>query len=240
MLVCADHGEYEPRKVEILDLVIEQKQCPKCIEKEQKAIEERRKTEERERIESFKRSKRLKAGISQRNLYKDLGQYEVSTEGQRKALSKCQKYVEAFPNVSNLLLLGDVGTGKTMLASGIIEALIDKWECRLIKISDLFREVKSTYSKDSEKTEKEVIDYFSQVNLLVIDEIGVQFNSDAEKVIISDIIDGRYQKLLPTILISNLDNLGVENVIGKRPMDRLREGGGSMIPFNWESYRAKS
>lgn len=237
MLTCAKHGEYETRTVEILDLVIEQKECPKCVAEKQKAIEESREAAEKDRIESFKRSKRLKAGISQRNLYKDLSQYEVSTDGQRSALSKCLKYVEDFPNVSNLLLLGDVGTGKTMLASGIIEALIDKWECRLIEVSELFREVKSTYSKESELTEKDVIQYFSEVPLLIIDEIGVQFNSDAEKLIIADVINGRYKNMLPTVLISNLDNLGVEDVIGKRPMDRLREGGGSMIPFKWESYR---
>jgi DNA replication protein DnaC len=237
MLNCEKHGPYEEREVEILDLVIKQTQCPVCVKEDQEAIEEKRNAAEKERIESFKRSKRLKAGISKRNLYKDLRSYEVSTEGQRMALSKCFKYTADFPNVTNLLLLGDVGTGKTMLASGIVEALIDKWECRLIKVSELFREVKSTYSKDSELTERDVIDYFSEVPLLIIDEIGVQFNSDAEKLIISDVIDGRYQNMLPTVLISNLDNHGVENAIGKRAMDRLREGGGSMIPFNWESYR---
>ena len=78
---------------------------------------------------------------------------------------------------------------------------------------------------------------FIGFDLLVIDEVGAQFGSDTEKLFIFDIIDGRYQDMKPTILISNLDIAGIKDVIGERCVDRLREGGGSMIAFNWESSR---
>ncbi len=76
------------------------------------------------------------------------------------------------------------------------------------------------------------------MDLLIIDEVGSQFGSDTEKLFIFEIIDGRYQEMKPTILISNLDINGIKESIGERCVDRLREGGGSMIAFNWESSRA--
>ena len=38
-----------------------------------------------------------------------------------------------------------------------------------------------------------------------------------------------------SILVAN----EMENLVGARVFDRMREGGGSFIPFGWESYRAK-
>ena len=41
----------------------------------------------------------------------------------------------------------------------------------------------------------------------------------------------------PTILLSNLNIEGLGEYLGERVMDRLREGGGKMIAFDWDSYR---
>ncbi len=42
------------------------------------------------------------------------------------------------------------------------------------------------------------------MDLLIIDEVGVQFGSAAEMAILQEIINARYEIILPTILISNL------------------------------------
>ena len=81
------------------------------------------------------------------------------------------------------------------------------------------------------------MDRLSKVGLLIIDEIGIQFGSDTEKLLISEIIDNRYQNLLPTVLISNLDLAGIKSCIGERSYDRLREDGGKVVAFNWDSHR---
>ncbi len=135
-------------------------------------------------------------------------------------------------------MVGGVGTGKTLLASAILDSLVDDYRCEIIKLIDLVRELKATWSKDSENTEENLINYYSNLDLLIIDEVGAQFGSDTEKLFIFDIIDGRYQEMKPTVLISNLDINGIKESIGERCVDRLREGGGSMIAFNWESSRA--
>ena len=53
-----------------------------------------------------------------------------------------------------------------------------------------------------------------------------------------DIIDGRYQEMKPTILISNLAIAGIKDLIGERVIDRLREDGGKLVSFDWPSYRS--
>ena len=72
-----------------------------------------------------------------------------------------------------------------------------------------------------------------------VDEIGVQFGSDTEKMFIFEVLDGRYNKMKPTILISNLPISGIKECIGDRCIDRLREDGGKVIVFDFESQRGK-
>ncbi|EIG27035.1 hypothetical protein HMPREF1054_2009, partial [Haemophilus paraphrohaemolyticus HK411] len=50
-------------------------------------------------------------------------------------------------------------------------------------------------------------------------------------------INERYEAMKPTILISNLSQQELGAYVGERIVDRMREGGGAMIAFDWESYR---
>lgn len=43
----------------------------------------------------------------------------------------------------------------------------------------------------------------------------------------------------PTVIISNLDGKALPSAMGERCVDRLREGGVIVIPFEWESQRGK-
>ena len=80
---------------------------------------------------------------------------------------------------------------------------------------------------------------YSKYELLVLDEIGVQFGSDAEKLIMFDIINERYEAMRPTILISNLALSGLSEFVGDRIVDRMKENGGKLMVFDWESHRGK-
>ena len=137
----------------------------------------------------------------------------------------------------SLILTGKVGTGKTMLGCAAINAIIAGKSCRMVKMIDMFREIKETWRKDSPITELELIKKYSTVDLLVIDEAGVNYDSDTEKMFIFDIIDGCYQEMKPTIVITNLDMEELKKVMGDRVIDRLRDGGGEAVAFNWESAR---
>ena len=43
--------------------------------------------------------------------------------------------------------------------------------------------------------------------------------------------------MLPTIVISNIGINELGRYLGDRGVDRLRENGGGVLVFDWESYR---
>lgn len=239
--ICEKHGSFDFLYTPFGDAFFVADYCRTCVD-EKKVEEERIEAENNaikkaEHERSVRESKRKKAGISKRNLYKSFNDYICKNEGQQKAKNDCQRYVKEFPTDKSLIMSGSVGTGKTLLACAMLEDLVDNHRCCMMKVIEIIRGIKSTWKKDSEGDEQDAIDWYVGLDLLIIDEVGIQFGSDTEKLFIFDIIDGRYEQMRPTILISNLDINGIKESIGERCVDRLREGGGSMIAFNWESQR---
>ncbi|MFT6347101.1 MAG: DNA replication protein DnaC [Psychromonas sp.] len=179
----------------------------------------------------------VNAGISPRFIGNDINNFPVTTNNQFIAVNAVNCFLFNFPDVSNMLMIGSVGTGKTLLASCIVESLVDNHNCEIVKLMDMIRKLKGSWSKSSEFEESDIIDHYSNLDLLVIDEIGVQRGTDTEKMFIFDVIDNRYQQRRPTILISNLTRESVSAVIGERCMDRLKQDGGFEIAFDWGSLR---
>ena len=239
---CEKHGTFEVKYLHIgSNRFWVFPNCTKCVEEENAAKKEMDEAKAKElKAKNKKRhyeDVRLGAGISKRNLHKNFDDYICSNEGQEKAKSDCIRYVNEFPSDKSMIMVGGVGTGKTLLASAMVDALVDKNKCEIIKVIDVVRELKASWSKESKATEEGIIKSFVDLDLLILDEVGSQFGSDTEKLFIFDIIDGRYQEMKQTVLISNLDIDGIKGAIGERCVDRLREGGGMMIAFNWESQR---
>jgi len=241
---CEKHGVYEYRYMHMRfkDKYMVSDYCATCVDEQtaERELKDKKEKAERDirRQKEWSERTRINAGISKRNLYKTFDDYICKNEGQAKAKNDCERFVKEFPSDKSMIMVGGVGTGKTLLASAMLESLVDDNRCEIIKVIDLIRHLKSTWNKDSESTEENLIKYFVKLDLLILDEVGSQFGSDTEKLFIFDIIDGRYQDMKQTVLISNLDINGIKEVIGERCVDRLREGGGSMIAFNWESSRA--
>ena len=77
---------------------------------------------------------------------------------------------------------------------------------------------------------------FEERALLVIDEIGSQYGTDAEKIMVSEIINDRYNNQLPTIIIGNVTMSEAENYLGARAIDRIKDNGFVAV-FDWESHR---
>lgn len=240
---CEKHGDYEVKYSQIGNhkcWVFDS--CRTCIDENEVKAKLKEEKEKAERDIEYERRRRefarTNAGISKRNLYKTFNDYICTNEGQSKAKNDCERFVKEFPCEKSMVMVGGVGTGKTLLASAMLDSLVDNNRCEIIKVIDLIRHLKSTWNKDSENTEEDLIKHYCKLDLLILDEVGSQFGSDTEKLFIFDIIDGRYQNMKQTVLISNLDIEGIKDVIGERCIDRLREGGGSMIAFNWKSSRS--
>ena len=105
-----------------------------------------------------------------------------------------------------------------------------------VTVQRLIRRVKDSWHT-KEETESEVIDAYASPDLLILDEVGVQFGSEFEKQVLFDVLNERYEKLKPSILLSNIPSEQLSDYLGERVTDRLRENKGRMIGFNWDSYR---
>lgn len=176
--------------------------------------------------------------------YKDkrFTDFIADTKEKEAVLSEVKEYCENFDSYyrsgKSLFLLGKVGTGKTLMAYIIAHELISKnVKTKIYRVIDLVKLIRDTWAKDSEKTEKQQMDYLESLNLLVIDEVGVQSGTDNEKQILYDILDRRYNAMRPNVLIGNLKRSDLEAQLGTRVFDRLVEGGEKTIVFNWESHR---
>lgn len=101
---------------------------------------------------------------------------------------------------------------------------------------DFFVDVRSTYRKNSETSEKEVIAHLASVGLLVLDELQERGESGFEDRLLTHLIDKRYAACLPTILIANLTQPEIGPTLGPSIVDRFHENG-RRIEFTWDSYR---
>lgn len=249
-LNCDKHGEFELKthKSIMFKKYMFNSVCSKCIDEFDALldVEVKRLTrinnENKRELETQNRIKALKSrGVSKRSLDKNFDSYNADTNEKLKAKSECVRLCDSIisgENQFNMLMVGGVGTGKTHLANACVINLYDNNKsCVRINMIDMIRDVKKTWSKDCDYSESDVIEYFVDRDLLIIDEVGIQFGSDTEKMIIFDIINGRYEECLPTVIISNLSIDGVKEIIGERCIDRLREDGGKVIAFDWQSNR---
>ena len=205
---------------------------------EQEATESAQKAREKE---SAWKARLDLAHIPLRFVERTLESYTATSDRQRNALQLChdfcRDYKEHFGRC--LLFVGKPGTGKTHLAIGIGLALMRRGHSvRYTTVQGATRRVKDTYGKDSRERESDAIREFTNVDLLILDEIGVQFGTDFERNLLFDILNTRYENRKSSILMSNLGHQEVQGYLGERLVDRIREDGGRVLVFDWDSHRA--
>ncbi|MBU2738543.1 ATP-binding protein [Acidithiobacillus concretivorus] len=169
---------------------------------------------------------------------------DVTNPKQQRALDFTRDYAASFEEAvrsgRSMILFGDTGTGKTHLSIAIAHDIIQRgYTAVFTSVMEAVLTVRETYRRDSHMTEREIIDSFVRPDLLILDEVGTQYNTDSERVILFEILNARYQRERPVILIGN-ENLDViRATIGRRIFDRFRTNKGIAVQFAWNSYRTR-
>ncbi|PPI86293.1 DNA replication protein DnaC [Candidatus Pantoea edessiphila] len=182
-----------------------------------------------------------RSGIRELHINCSFDNYNIENEGQHKAVKLARQYSAEFDHsIASFVFSGRPGTGKNHLAAAIGNDLILRGKSVLIiTVADLMSNIKASFHENSDITEEQLINNLSKVDLLVIDEIGIQSESKYEKIIINQIVDRRSSSKRPTGMLSNLDHTSMNILLGERVMDRMRLGKGIWIYFDWESYRSR-
>ena len=234
---CSKHGEYETQR-KYLDLIGKwfNGACPQCSA--ERAIAEQ--TEQERRDAERNLAALRKAGVPVRFEGKTLETYQIGQDKQEIAMAACRKLVSAMHarvHAPNLIMIGKPGTGKSHLCCGIVLELYKTHRIRRVDLPDLIREIRATWHRDSEYSEETVLNFYGALDLLIIEEVGTGAGTDDERARIFQVINRRYEAMLPTVVVSNLDMAALKLEIGDRVIDRLREGDRSLVVFDWQSMR---
>jgi DNA replication protein DnaC len=79
---------------------------------------------------------------------------------------------------------------------------------------------------------------FADVDLLIVDELGMSWGTDSEKLELFAIFNARYNTRRPTVIATNSAPEDVRSMLGERIYDRLTEQGCDLIRFDWDSRRS--
>lgn len=240
--ICQKHGEYEKKSISLGGKTIALR-CPSCQKDDEKQELEREKFQKRDHENRKIQGLLQRAGIPLRFKNKNLNDYNTENDGQLKAKTQAKKYLANWPqmleNGTSLIFCGNAGTGKTHLSCAIANGVIEAgYSAMYSTVSDAIRSIKRTYAQESNMTEGEAIAALVAPSLLVLDEVGADLGTDHSKTLLFDIFNKRYENMKPTIVLTNLDPQALREYMGERVVDRLREGGGKLVTFNWESNRS--
>jgi DNA replication protein DnaC len=137
----------------------------------------------------------------------------------------------------NILLIGDSGVGKSHLASSLCyRAVMDGIPTAFISCHDLIAKFKRSKNKLT------LLQYYSTIKILCLDELGYVFPSKEEAGHIFQIISKRTE-FLPTIVTTNLIpgewNKLFDAATATAILDRLNYRG-KFIKMEGDSYRTKA
>lgn len=223
-LICGNCNTRKQTEVDLsfLGLGVKRVGCL-CVCAKEKEEEEKRRAREMERYNHIKRLKDegiadpqyLKASIE-----KDNGN---NPKMSKAVIRYTNKWTDMLEENMGILFYGDVGRGKTFYAGCIANRLIEKGVPVLMtNISALITAI----THDFERGKVNILKRVSCVDLLVLDDLGVERDTaySAEK--LQEIIDTRYRSGKPLIVTTNLTPEELKNPTDlryKRVYDRILE-----------------
>ena len=126
----------------------------------------------------------------------------------------------ALDDGANLLITGGVGAGKTWMACAALRGLHDAGIRPLVFANTLDVLRACRYGPQGDPA---AVARYKAAHVLVLDDLGVERDSEFAVEQLYDLIDARYGAMKPTIVTINLDLAGLRSYLGDRIADRLTD-----------------
>ena len=139
--------------------------------------------------------------------------YPSATRSLKAAHISARKFVESYPletQGTGLLLTGSIGIGKTHLAVGILQALVQERGATglFYDYRELLKQVQNSYNRQVQATELEILAPVFEAEILVLDELGANKPTDWVWDTVAHILNTRYNDRRTTIITTNYPNAG--------------------------------
>lgn len=122
-----------------------------------------------------------------------------------RILNYTKKYASTFTTKSDsILIFGDTGLGKTHISLAIANEVIQSgYSVIYDSVINLLREIEKEHF--SHNSSSDTLDLILDVDLLILDDLGTEFESKFYNSVIYNIVNTRINRKLPTIISTNMD-----------------------------------
>ena len=171
--------------------------------------------------------------------------FNIETDEERQAFEFAKNLAEFYKNggQGNSFMSGPAGSGKSHLSMAILKSYLESGEktALFVSYSHVVRLIKDSFNnRDSVYTQNNIMSLLTNVDLLVMDDIGSENNSDFSEELLTDVLDGRISTIITTNLSSEelRGNANKKGRYNQRTASRMFRGIGGKA-FNFKGIKDK-
>ena len=171
--------------------------------------------------------------------------FKIETDEERQAFEFAKNLAEFYKNggQGNSFMSGPAGSGKSHLSMAILKSYLESGEktALFVSYSHVVRLIKDSFNnRDSVYTQNNIMSLLTNVDLLVMDDIGSENNSDFSEELLTDVLDGRISTIITTNLSSEelRGNASKKGRYNQRTASRMFRGIGGKA-FNFKGIKDK-
>lgn len=199
-----------------------------------KTLNEHQRKYEKESLELIRLETQYRNSVSKRNGLKERSGMGKRTQSHtfanfnpekcQDAYQKAQAFVECFEKNNEgrgMIIFGNSGIGKTHLVAAVANEIIERYDTEVSFEVGTSMFTNLLLATIPEK--KEYINRLKNIPLLILDDMGKEKVSEWNRSTLFDIVNYRYDNMLPTIITSNLNLAELETALTAEIYSRLCE-----------------
>ena len=200
--------------------ILFRRQC-KCDREEESLRKEKEEADHIRRL-------REECFITSRNLINCTFDRVIAPDRQEVIIAKnfVKNLKELSKDNNGLIFHGNVGTGKTYLAACIANKIIEDYQIR-VKMRNIPQIINDIEKGGFDIDKNDYYRKLSSVSLLILDDFGIEMNTEYVNEMVYQIINTRYESKKPTIISTNIPlgliMEGSNDIDKERIYSRLRE-----------------